>query len=44
MFEESDSEGNLQQQPDPICSKRFWSFIKHARTDKTGIALCNQEI
>ena len=37
MFEESDGESNLQQQQNPTCSKRFWSFIKHAHTDKTGI-------
>ena len=33
-FEETD--GRSQQQK-PRCGKRFWSFIKHAQTDKLGI-------
>ena len=37
MFEESDDDGNLLQHHRPSGSKCFLSFIKHARTDKTGI-------
>ena len=34
IFEETD---DRSQQQKPRCGKRFWSFIKHARTDKLGI-------
>ena len=37
VFEESDDDGHLLQQHRPSCSKCFSSFIKHARSDKTGI-------
>lgn len=35
IFEESDGKSKQQS---PNSSKRFWSFIMHARTDKIGIA------
>ena len=36
-FEQVDGESNLRQEQSSKCNKRFWSFIKHARTDKSGI-------
>ena len=41
MFEESDDDGHQLQQQRPSCSKCFWSFIKHAHSDKTGITSLN---
>ena len=38
MFEQLDRDSNLQQEESSKCIRWSWSFVKHARTDKSGIA------